>query len=442
MLMNKSPRSSGELFKFHASSPIEAKLLVRPQTWLYLLAALLPFERIPALSLAGFNLRPSLVAALILVVVTLIQTPKLVVPKRTSHWALVVFLGICGLSSLLSGSPSHAWRITGYTILAAVLAVCVAQAVKAANLRTLCFVLLISSISVSLFAFYQFAGDLGGLPTDVTGLKAMYSGQVFGFPRVQAASIEPLYFANYLLLPLAILSAVGLFINVNILTLIVLDTAILLTLSRGGVIVAAITLVFLISLTLYRRRFKDAAKLSIGVIISLALTLTTLTYLVPALRHVPTDSQKPSAVSVYTDQVTNLEVGNGMVDRARTRKLAIEAFQAHPLLGVGPGNFGAYAVSVHSDYSTNQIVNNEPLELLAETGVIGFGVFMAFVVLLAREAILALRQKRPVLGNAILLGALVYLAATAIQYWSFSTLYIIQVWFAIGLVLGLSEEKS
>lgn len=421
---------------------LDARHLLRPQTWLYLLAALLPFERIPAIPAGGLSLRPSLVIAMILVGVTLIKAPTLVVPKRASHWALIGFLVVCVLSSLLSSQPAHALRITGYTILASLLAISVAYAIRLASLRTLIRILLVSSVIVALFAFYQFAGDLGGLPTDITGLKTMYSSQVFGFPRVQAASAEPLYFANYLLLPLAILSAVGLVVGESLIVLVVLGTALLLTLSRGGVIVAALVWLFFIGLALYRRRFKDAAKLGVGIAISLALTFFALTYLVPALRHLPAGSPKRSAVSVYTDQVTNLEVGNGKVDRAKSRKLAEEAFRANPLLGVGPGNFGAYAVSVHSGYAPSQIVNNEPLELLAETGVIGFGTFIAFVVLLARQAIRALRRDKQEMHRAVLIGALVYLAATAIQYWSFSTLYIIQVWLAIGLVFGLTEDKQ
>ena len=419
---------------------MDAKRLLRPQTWLYVLAALLPFERIPAVPVGGFHLRPSIVAGLILVIVTLIKAPKLVLPKRAVRWALVVFLGVCALSSLLSNQPAHALRITAYTLLAALLALCVAYAVRQASLRTLYLVLLGSSLVVALFAFYQFTADLGGLSTHVTGLKTMYSSQVFGFPRVQAASAEPLYFANYLLLPLAILSAVGLVVGESLAVLVVLGTALLLTLSRGGVIVASLAAIFFIGLALYRRRLKDASKLGAAGLISLILTFLALTYLVPVLRHEPAGTPRRSAVSVYTDQVTNLEVGNGKVDRAKTRELATAAFQAHPWLGVGPGNFGAYAASVHSGYSADQIVNNEPLELLAETGVVGFGAFIVFVVLLTRRAVLALRRDKRALHRAVLIGALVYLAATSVQYWSFSTLYIIQVWFAIGLVFGLSEE--
>ena len=422
------------------SASLDAKLLRRPQTWLYVLAALLPFERIPALPVGGFHLRPSLVVALVLVVITLIEAPKLALPKRAVRWALVVFLGVGAVSSLVSSQPAHALRITAYTMLAALLAVCVAYAVRLASLRTLYLILLGSSVAVSLFAFYQFAGDLGGLSTHVTGLKTMYSSQVFGFPRVQAASAEPLYFANYLLLPLSILSAVGLVVGESLIVLVVLGTALMLTLSRGGVIVAALAAVFFIGLALYRRRLKDVAKLGAAAIISLVLTFLALTYLVPVLRHLPAGTPRQSAVSVYTDQVTNLEVGNSKVDRAKTRQLAVDAFRTHPWLGVGPGNFGAYAASVHSGYSADQIVNNEPLELLAETGVVGFGAFVVFVVLLTRRAVLALRRDKRALHRAVLIGALVYLAATAVQYWSFSTLYIIQVWFAIGLVFGLSEE--
>lgn len=415
--------------------------LSRPPFWLYLLAGLLPFERIPAAPVFGFHLRPSLVAALVLVLIVFARSPRLLVPKGAVHRLLYVFLAVCALSSLLSAQPSHVWRITAYTMLAALLAIAVAATVRMISLRTLCLVLLGSSLLVSLFAFYQFVGDLAGLSDHLTGLKPMYSSQVFGFPRVQAASLEPLYFANYLLLPLAILTALGLVVGVSFVALTTIDTALLLTLSRGGVGVAALVIIFFVGLGLYRRRLKDVAKIGLAVVASLSLTYGALTYVVPTLHRQPAGTVRRSAVSVYSNQVTNLEVGNNKVDRAQTRNLAVKAFTSHPILGVGPGNFGYYA-QAHSSYSRDQIVNNEPLELLAETGLVGFVAFVAFVLALAAQAVRSLRRDARTIHRAVTIGTLVYLTATAIQYWSFSTLYIIQVWFAIGLVIGLTNQPG
>jgi O-antigen ligase len=411
--------------------------LLRPQFWLYLLAGLLPFERIPAIPLLGFHLRPSLAVALILVVITLAHAPRLLIPKRPYHWLLYLFLAICTLSSLLSAHPGRALRITAYTILSVVLALCIASLIRKINLRTLGLILLISSVVVSVFGFYQFVADLAGISGHLTGLKSMYSSQVFGFPRIQAASLEPLYFGNYLLLAISILAGIGLVAGINVTVLTVLYTALLLTLSRGAVGAVAIASIIILSLALYKRRYKDSAELGLAIIVAFILTFCALTYVVPALHN---GSHKISAFSVYSNHVTDVGADSSNVDRTRTRKLAEDAFMSNPILGVGPGTYGYYAAA-HANYSKDQIVNNEPFELLAETGILGFLSFVAFALALGLEGVKSLlKRDNDLLTRAVLFGALVYLIGTAIQYWSFSTLYIIQVWFAIGLVMGLSED--
>ena len=63
--------------------------------------------------------------------------------------------------------------------------------------------LFVSLAIVSIFGIYQFLGDLVlGLPTFLTGLRPQYTKAVFGYPRVQATAIEPLYFAGMLFWPM------------------------------------------------------------------------------------------------------------------------------------------------------------------------------------------------------------------------------------------------
>ena len=109
-------------------------------------------------------------------------------------------------------------------------------------------------------------------------------------------------------------------------------------------------------------------------------------------------------------------------------------------LGVGPGNFGqaAYLEDPHNFPNAMAIVNNEPIELLTETGVLGLAAFGLFVVSLGRLYWLRLRggDLSSELGVWLLaLGGT--LLAIAVQYQTFSTLYITHIWVAIGLLVGV-----
>jgi|GEM_PF-962242 len=55
---------------------------------------------------------------------------------------------------------------------------------------------------VNLFAVYQLAGDMIGLPYQITGLRPTYTKINFGFARIHATALEPLFFAGMLFLPI------------------------------------------------------------------------------------------------------------------------------------------------------------------------------------------------------------------------------------------------
>jgi hypothetical protein len=58
---------------------------------------------------------------------------------------------------------------------------------------------------VALFAIYQFLADMIGLPQTLTVLKEGYTKAVFGFPRnSRFFSMEPLFFGNFLFMPLSL----------------------------------------------------------------------------------------------------------------------------------------------------------------------------------------------------------------------------------------------
>jgi putative inorganic carbon (hco3(-)) transporter len=409
-----------------------------PLLWFYLLVASLPFDRIPSAVVAGLRLRPSIILAAIVIVAVAAESPKFVWPRNWPVKILYAFLAVCLASAVVSNTPMEALRIVAYTAFVVALALAVAKIAPRVRTKTLMLSLAVSAGAACAFGLYQFVGDLVGLPQSVTGLKAIYSGNVFGFPRIQAMSLEPLYFANYLLLPVSLLIGIGAALKRSWLLGILFVTTLLLTLSRGGVGALVVLAVLWLTLLSARRRWRRAgAVLGVGVV-SVALTVLALTTLVPRLRHAPAPHP---AIEAYTDQITSYEVGNAKVDRAYTRRLAIQAFREHPLLGVGPGNYGQYLHAHNPSYPDTQIANSEPAELLAETGLAGFVIFALFGLALAWRSWTRLREQT-FAKSALGWGLLFYLAAAAVQYYSFSTLYVVHIWLAIGLLMGLVYARK
>jgi O-antigen ligase len=149
------------------------------------------------------------------------------------------------------------------------------------------------------------------------------------------------------------------------------------------------------------------------------------------------------AVATYTKQSTTLQASTGSADsdRVTNRKLAVAAFRERPWLGFGLGNFGTYAKNARPDLygktSGEVTVNNEYYEVLAETGLLGLLTLVAAMAALLWRVWQTFQMRS--MDERIWMGALVaILGAFAVQYYAFSTLYIMHIWVAIGLLLGLT----
>jgi hypothetical protein len=411
--------------------------------WLtYALLASLPFERLPSLQIGGVTARLSILIGGLLLAVTVVKQPKVFIPDTGLKRWLLAFLVVCLVSSALSAHPARALAVTIFTGYCVALALAVSSVVGELDLKRAWRWLLVSTIAVCGFGLYQFVGDLAGLPNNLTGLKPAYSSQVFGFPRVQSTALEPLYLANFLLLPLSLGLALTLKGRPGTHWLLpMIYTVFFLTLSRGGVAAAIVLTLAMLIVCGFKRRWTAAGRVAASAVIGGVVSYVMLLIVVPALtqwRGQPVEQ----AASTHARQLTNLEIGNSSVDRAKTRQLAVELFRLHPVVGAGPGTFGYFANQRSPVFPTTQIANNQPLELLAETGLAGFTVLAAFAVALLAGAIKWL-HRRTVDGQwAWAVGVLGFLVASGIQYWSFSTLYITHLWVAMGLLIGLIRVKT
>jgi hypothetical protein len=101
--------------------------------------------------------------------------------------------------------------------------------------------------------------------------------------------------------------------------------------------------------------------------------------------------QKQSTGSHFTD------VGSGRYDFWR---VALDAFLAHPIGGLGQDNFADYYVKHRRTNEEPEWTHSLELRLLAHTGLVGFALFTAFMVLAIKAAVRARREGHE-LGRAV-----------------------------------------
>ncbi len=419
---------------------VVAMLVLRlPLIGMVLLAFALPFERIGAYESTIGTLRASQLLLGITVCAWLVAC------LRRRAWRLrpnpltvplLLFLAVNLLG--LTQSPNREYSmliflLTSFTMLVAWVLPQIVRTER--HLLLLVRALFFGALLVSIFGLWQFFGDLAGLPTTVTGLRDLYTKEVFGFPRVQSTTLEPLYFANYLLLPLGIAYALvlrrraafpawllwGLFglFGVNL----------VLTVSRGGYLGAAVTLLA-ISVLAWKNVLR--ARMLFPLFLGGFVLLTA----VPQFLSVG-DLARLN-VETFTEHVQSVFAGPSFAERVVTMEKARELFWHSPLVGSGPGSFGPFAAAhpLVKPESGWLIVNNETLELLAETGLLGFLSIGASVLILFVRSLRSLRTTGSPFLHGVHLAAFGAFLGVLMQYQTFSVLYIMHVWFLAGLLVA------
>jgi O-antigen ligase len=299
--------------------------------------------------------------------------------------------------------------------------------------------LLAGALLTSLFGLFQFAGDLAGLPQSITGLRDMYTKEVFGFPRVQSTALEPLYFANYLLLPIAICIVAILkryrpLLMQSFITLPVMLPVFVLTLSRAAYI-GALAMLFFLAIFLFRQFFSPS-RVIVFVLVGV-LTFFAVTYALSLT------GEEDVSLAAFSRQATGLFIGASYADRLDTTQQAYALFKQHPF-GIGPGNFGP-SVAIHPLIEPKGgwlIVNNIYLEILVEEGVVGLAGFLAFCVLCIVGLLRSYKNGSDGVEQYLRIAVFTACIGILVQYLTFSILYIMHIWFAFGLALTLLDSRT
>ena len=418
-------------------------ILKSPELGWLLIIFFLPFERVPSYEVAGVNLKiNTLIGFLTLIswVLALMFSPKKykVQPNFLSI-PLSLFVLALMISMTQAENFSRAVSVLIFILFTLALSVLAVNMVHSREtLRQSVIILFLAGAVVGLFGLFQFGGDVFGLPRSLTLLKEGYTSAVFGFPRVQAFSMEPLYFANFLLIPLSI--SLALFINraepikrgwlMGLIGLLLLNF--ILTVSRGGYL-GLVGSLLVLGILLFRRLFNWKTIL-IGVV--------TVTLVIYGVAFAISQGQTRATIEFLGHvRLQDLRRGESVEGRLMSYKKGLVAFRQSPIFGKGVGNYGPWS----KDYPAAApktgwpIVNNQYIELLAETGVAGVGTFLLVIIFLFFRTFIALKYARDVFLRSVLIGLFAALVGVLIQYNFMSTLYIIHIWVLIGLLVGVQN---
>jgi O-antigen ligase len=413
-----------------------------------LLVFFLPFDRIPSIEIAGASIRLSLIIGglVILRAAYLIITKKTKFKFITADKIILAFLAWIVLIIPESINLSRALSVVVFNAFAVLLAISVSVIFNKKYIKDLIYALFISCGITVVFAVYQYLGDLFGLSIKYTGLLERYTYSVFGFPRVQAFSLEPLYYSSYLLIPYSFALAL-LFIKQKIIptkfayfVLAISSFTIFMTVSRGGIygLIGAIALALIFSFIKKTEDFKRHALASLVIVTAgFLLSLLVINYL-----NKPINAKKTGA-NAFIDQVKKTGLSEGderSVARNNALRILSENKSAY-LIGIGPGQYGPYQQN-NARGEGWTIVNNLPLELLLETGLIGLILVIIFFANIFFKGAGILNSTKDPAVAVVAMAICTYLISQGIQYQSFSTLYVIHIWVVTGLLIGVIRNNS
>ena len=430
---------------------VGAAVLLYPLLWrdptlgIGLVGFLLPFERFPAVEVGGMAVRLNhllIVVVLVSFLLAKLSRRELKIPADPLRWFVAIFLISLTFSLPVAVNLSRSFQVLAFMALMGLVYFTTTLVVQSERALQIALKGVIwGAAVVGVLALYQFFGDMIGLPNSVTLLKEGYDKSTFGFARVQAASIEPLYFANYLFLPLLVLavalvrSEIGKIIGRKMAYLLTAILAIdfILTVSRGAYLAAlAVVVAFVVLQAKLIWRLKTIISVVMAAIFILGGAYLALL------------KSEPRALDEFIShvQVEDREEGESVVSRVNASKQALELWAEKPAFGIGLGNFGP-RVQNDPDEKPEEagwfIVNNEYLELLAENGVISLGLFALMLAAIFYRGTKAFFLSRSLFLRAIELALVLALLGMAAQYATFSTLYIFHFWFLIGLIAATTN---
>ncbi len=421
-----------------------------------LLFFLMPFERIGAFAIGNHYIRLIQLVALALIGSFIIRSFRLRKWPKIPwlFWPLIAFVLSTFITSVIAMSPRF-WQNYASMIFLAATTYVVAQYLIDDGIKDVRRGIFGGALGASLFGLWQFIGDSVGLSARLTAIRPQYSHFIFGTPRIHSVSTEPLYFANYLLIP--ILLGVVLLLHQKtslkrweLLSLLLSIAAFVLTLSRGAFVVGALGMIaVLVGLVMSRQiNWKYVwGSLIVGLAIIGILLVSTI---VVVNRH-PQNNTSGSAFIKKFFSRSDVVKTPSYLDRQTRILHARLAWQHAPFFGLGLGRASNDPSSDTSivignlpkRYGYDQVaVFNYYWELLAESGLVGALLMISFVALSVIRGLQTWWQTTEPNRKAWLLASSVTIFVIFLQAYSFTGFYLTYIWVELGLLAGLILTKE
>jgi len=335
-----------------------------------------------------------------------------------------------------------------FNLFVALLAISISLILKKNYLKPIIIATLSIATLISAFCIYQYIGDVMGLGVNLTSLTILYTKNTFGFPRIQGFSYEPLQLASYMLFPFSIVMVLSLVKNkiikssISLALLVSYSFIIFLTLSRGGIYALVLVTIITIFLSVLKKysHFRQIALTITAITLGFILSLVFVNFIKKPPSSFTNGKQGASAYVEHAMDITSDQLDT----RARSRKIALDELGSNlraSILGIGPGQYSAYVQSRLYN-AESPYLNNLTLSLYLETGIVGLLlIVIIFIGTVGASAKIALQSNDEVVKLTSLIVS-VYLISQAVQYQTFSTLYIVHIWAVVGLAFGIIYFES
>ena len=416
-------------------------LLVQPLVGVFLLAWSVPFQSLVATTLGEFRVSITEVLVLLYVAAALLSLRRTRgLPRPLLLLPGLVLCAVLMLSSLRSQDiESSLEEIIKW---AELLAVYVVTVVLLRVTRWRWWVvggLLVAAMAEAGVGLVQTLGRIGPEHFLFNGVLMRAHG-TFGQPNP---------FAGYLVLFFPIALALWAFGDLEArlpwirsctgLVVIVLGSALLASLSRGGLLgmAGAVLVVLLLGSRVMRRLTLagGAAVLALAIVAGLAL---------PDRVTEPALDAALAAVNVRTVASTPATPENwSVLERLSQWHAGIRMFQDNYLTGVGVGNYDAYYPEVALPDWQQPLghAHNLYLNIAAETGLLGLGAYLVLALAIVHVGRRALRNRHDRAVRALAVGILGSLAAYSIHN-LFDMLFVQGMGVLLGLLLALLEQAA
>ncbi|USN97234.1 MAG: O-antigen ligase family protein [Candidatus Nomurabacteria bacterium] len=408
----------------------------------------IPFERIPSLDVGGITLKLSLFLGTALIFINLkdikLNSNKLLEKKLLILPALLL---VYSLLSILWAQDSPAWLKANLN-LGFVVAIFYSLSLSSKkNLQLILNTIFASTLVVIGFGFFQWFGDLVGLPADLTGIREQYDAIRLGLPRMHSVLLEPLYFSLFLLLPLGLSLAdrkndlfKSFYFRLGFTSLIYLS--ILLSLARGAIVASAV-----MGLVAFFYNFSELKKLfNVDIITRLcAAALVIILVFIGAVsllgkKGIDEDNNYSKGIGTITGHLKSIRPWgnekdakdeNSLNSRDEARSEALNLIKRDlrtDLFGVGAGQYGANLDPKQDSNATSNFVG---LDVWVQFGLVGLAILTFFGLSLVFGA---------KLNKPISIGLVLYLIGFAIQSITFGQLAILHLWVGMALLTLVNND--